>query len=244
MGVEDRATIARTPDRPLARVAAPLRQEVIARLREAILSFDYEPGTRLIERVLCERFDVSRTVVREALRHLEADGLVTMVPNRGPIVSTLGPAEAIELYEVRAALESLAATLFASRASAEEREALQASVDAVESAYASDEIADWLRAKDKFYEALFAGAHNDVIRTTVLGLHARVQLLRRLSLRTDGRRKESLSELRQIAAAASAGHAKEAGALTKRHVESASQAAMEQLDSGTGKETRLAAAEV
>ena len=66
-------------------VAAPLRMQVIGLLRESILTFQYVPGQRLVERELCDRYGVSRTVIREALRHLEADGLVELAPNRGPV---------------------------------------------------------------------------------------------------------------------------------------------------------------
>src|SRR5687768_16541072 len=100
----------RLPARPRATpIAAPLRRQVIGLLRNAILTFEYEPGQRLVERDLCERFDVSRTVIREALRHLEAEGLIQIVPNRGPVVSAATPAEARDLYEVREALEPMAA---------------------------------------------------------------------------------------------------------------------------------------
>jgi DNA-binding GntR family transcriptional regulator len=105
------------------REAAPLRSQVVDLLRRAIVGAEFAPGERLTERVLCERFAVSRTVVREALRQLESEGLVTTVPQRGPVVAVLSAADAASLYEVRALLEALAGRAFAERATPRQREA-------------------------------------------------------------------------------------------------------------------------
>ncbi len=72
------------------------------RLRSAIGSGLFKPGQRLIERELCEQVGVGRTSIREALRQLEAEGLVTTIPHRGPIVSTISVEEAEQLYDLRA----------------------------------------------------------------------------------------------------------------------------------------------
>lgn len=213
----------------LTRVAAPLRQQMTARLREALLGSEYEPGCRLVEKGLCDRYGVSRTVVREALRQLEAEGLVTMVPNRGPVVAVLTQQEAVALFEVRAALEALAAELFAQRATAVQRRRLQSAALGIKKAFRSGGPADWLLAKDEFYEAMFSGAHNDVIHTTVLGLHARVQILRRLSLAVPGRQPVTLAEIQAICTAAVGGDSKAAAEAARRHVEQAASVALEQL---------------
>jgi DNA-binding GntR family transcriptional regulator len=213
----------------ILRVAAPLRQELLSHIRAAISSGEYPPGERLIERVLCEKYGVSRTVVREAVRHLEAEGLVTIVPNRGPVVTVLSREDAAGLFEVRAAMEGLAAERFAERATTEERAALEASCELIEAAYATDDIEAWIKAKDVYYDALLRGAHNDLIRSTVVGIHARVQVLRGLSLQRAGRLSRSLAEIRNITALAVAGRAAEAGAAAKAHVEQAERAAFEQM---------------
>lgn len=218
---------------PLVREAAPLRQEMIRRLRVAILAREYRPGERLTEKPLCERFGVSRTVVREALRQLEAEGLVSMVPNQGPVVAVLSRQDAVALFEVRAALEALAAELFAARASVAERERLQWAVRTVEAAFDKADLAEWLSAKDEYYEALFAGAHNEVIRGTVRGLHARVQMLRGLSLQSSGRQPQTLAEITRITEAAVAGDGAAAGEAARYHVEQAAAVALEQLARGS-----------
>src|SRR3954466_2792457 len=82
-----------------------VRSMVAQKLREAIMSGTLKPGQRLIERELCELMGVSRPSIREALRLLEADGLVNTIPNRGPIVSTVSLEEAEQIYAARALLE-------------------------------------------------------------------------------------------------------------------------------------------
>ena len=85
-----------------------VRSMVAQKLREAIMSGTLKPGQRLVERELCEMTGVSRPSIREALRLLEADGLVNTVPHRGPVVSTISLEEAKQLYAARAVLEGFA----------------------------------------------------------------------------------------------------------------------------------------
>src|SRR5260370_22031670 len=85
-----------------------VRSRVAQKLREAIMSGTLKPGQRLVERELCEMTGVSRPSIREALRLLEADGLVNTVPHRGPMVSTISLEEAKQLYAARAVLEGFA----------------------------------------------------------------------------------------------------------------------------------------
>ena len=97
-------------------IATPLRKQAEESLRKAILSGRYDAGERLKERQLMESLGVSRTLLREALRQIEAEGLVTLVPNRGPVVSVLSYEDAEEIYEVRGILESQACIGFVLRA--------------------------------------------------------------------------------------------------------------------------------
>ena len=82
----------------IKRQTTTLRQQVLEALRNAILDFQFKPGDRLVERELCAMTGVSRTSVREALRHLESEGLVENVANRGPTVATLTVEDARQIY--------------------------------------------------------------------------------------------------------------------------------------------------
>src|SRR6056297_3133463 len=99
----------------LIRSAAPVREQVLKALRTEIIEGRFAPGRRLTERELTEMLGVSRTVLRESLRQLEAEGLISLIPNQGPVVRALTVGEARELYRIREALEGLAARLFANR---------------------------------------------------------------------------------------------------------------------------------
>src|ERR1700710_1821694 len=162
---------------PMGRIAAPLREQVIAALRQAILDFQLKPGQRLVERELIEQLGVSRTTIREALRELASEGLVTVIPQRGAMVSAPSLEEAIDLYEVRAALESLVVQHFVERASDEEVEKLKATVEdlAVVSERTMD-IREILAAKDRFYAVLIAGAKSAAFQQLLEGIQARVQI--------------------------------------------------------------------
>jgi DNA-binding GntR family transcriptional regulator len=203
--------------------------QVVELLREAILAGEFEPGERLVEAPLCKRFGVSRTVVREAIRQLESEGLVTIVANRGPVVATLTAADARALYEVRAALEALAGSLFAQRACAEHRARLRAALAAVADAFEQRDMHVRLAAKDEFYDVLLDGAGNSIIKSTLRGIHARVQLLRGLSLQAPSRASESLSELAAIVDAVERHDAEGARAACEQHVNQAAAVAMAML---------------
>jgi len=171
-----------TSELAIQRLAAPLRQQAVERLRAAVISGRLAPGRRLVERELIELMHVSRTVVREALRQLEAEGLVAMVPNKGPVVRELTEKEARELYQIRAVLEALGARLFVENADAEQLGALEHGLADVERAYAEGSAEGVLDAKNRFYELLFAGAASAVLSTMLASLHARIWRWRALGL--------------------------------------------------------------
>jgi GntR family transcriptional regulator, trigonelline degradation regulator len=179
-------------------VAAPLRRQVIEVLRESIATLELKPGERLVERDLCERLGVSRTVVREALRHLEAESLVDIIPNHGPVVSTTTLDDARQIYEAREALESFIARSCARRADEATLGQLRSSIDALESAHASSDVIAQLRAKDVLYRVMAHGAGNAVIGAMLPVLQVRVRLIDGLSVYTFGRHAGSLDELRAM----------------------------------------------
>jgi DNA-binding GntR family transcriptional regulator len=204
------------------RIAAPLRERVLEVLQEEILELRLRPGQRLIERELVERLGVSRTTVREVLRQLAAEGLVTTIPQRGAIVAVPSPADAAEVYEVRAVLEGLAARRFAERAGPEDVRELRAAFAAmVEAHRAAPEPRLLLRAKTRFYDTLLEGAGNATARVLLEGLQARVAVLRAATLASPGRPERSLAEIRAIVEAIEAGDAAAAEAASVRHVERA-----------------------
>lgn len=210
---------------------APIRAMALQNLRRAILEMRFHAGQRLVERELCDLLGVSRTSVREALRQLETEGLVAVVPNRGPVVATVDPDEAAHIYEVREVLEALAARLFAVRASDAEVERLRALAKEIARAYDEDDPMPTLRAKSAFYSALFDGANNPVISDLLKGLHARITALRATAhpLVSRDRRQASMAELEAIVDAIANRQPDSAALACARHVRNAARAGAEAL---------------
>lgn len=215
---------------PVGRVAAPLREQVITALRQAILDFQLKPGQRLVERELIEQLGVSRTTIREALRELTSEGLVTVIPQRGAMVTAPNLEDAADLYEVRASLESLVVQRFVERATEDEVTSLKESVeDIAKVASETDDIREILAAKDRFYAVLIAGARSSALQQLLEGIQARVQVLRATSLSEEGRTPQVVRELRAVVTAIGERDVEKASRLCAEHVRAAASTALTSL---------------
>jgi DNA-binding GntR family transcriptional regulator len=228
-------TIERTDGSDLSsqveRVAAPLREQVSDLLRKEIVEMRLRPGQRLVERELIERIGVSRTTIREAIRHLAAEGLVTTIPQKGAIVASPSWKEAAEVYEVRALLEGAAAREFAERASENQLKALRRALRLVERR--AEDPRGLLDAKGHFYEVFFDGSGNATIRQIIEGLQARVAVLRAASLQVEGRAAQSVVEIRAIVEAIERRDPAAASDAAAFHVRQAARAAFTQIGEQT-----------
>lgn len=155
-------------------------------------------GQRLIERELCEQFDVSRNTLREAYRQLEAEGFVELKPHKGPSVSRISKTEARALYELREALEGLAIRLFTQRATDEEIRELQSAFARLKAAHLDADITTMLDCKNDFYDVLYRGAGNEPLRSRASVLQDRLAQLRSKSLSEPGRPLDSISEMSEV----------------------------------------------
>lgn len=208
---------------------APLRKQVVESLREAIISGRFRPGQRLLERELCDQLGVSRTSLREGLVELEAEGLIEILPNRGPIVSAITAQLAEELYQARAVLEALAARLFTRNASAAQRAALRAAYDELAAVYEDFSPAPFLRATGRFYGVLLEGAGNRSVSQILRGVRARISQLCVAALSDPARHAASLQETWSIVAAIERGDEEAAWQNALDHVTQAAQAALRML---------------
>lgn len=217
--MDDQLLVKRTPQL--------LRHQVTEKLREAIYDLRFLPGARLIERELCELTGVSRTLIREALRELEADGLV-QGSIRGPIVAKLSEYDAGYIYVVRASLEGLAGKYCALNTTPEIVATLRTAFADIERTY-TDPAASGsqkLGAKDRFYHALLEGAGNPILTDLLRVLHARINLLRAAFAR-ESRTVKSLAEIRSIISAIEKGEPEIAQQRCITHVENAAIAAFD-----------------
>jgi len=210
-------------------VAAPVRQQVFETMRAAIISGRFRPGQRLVEKDLCELMKVSRPSVREALRHLESEGLIETVPNRGPVVAMLTRDDVVNIYQVRGALEALAARLFAAEASREQVAELEAALEALAQAIAGGKIEHVLPAKDRYYEVLFRGSGNAMIPSILRPMNARITLLRRVSLSSPVRGPKTLREIKAVVNAIKRRDPEAAWQASLAHVVAASKVALQAL---------------
>ncbi|MEV7394046.1 GntR family transcriptional regulator [Streptomyces sp. NPDC091215] len=193
-----------------------VRDKVVDALREAILDGALQPGRRLTERELTELTGVSRTSVREALRRLQAEGLVEESPSRGLRVSIPTAEEIEQIYEIRAELEPLAVRLFVERATQEEVDAL-ASV-AHEVTPGGDSNKDVL---DRFDKVLLDGCRNPMLAELLGGLYSRIHALRRVSAATPGRMTVTKQEYADLVEAIRRRSAADAAEAARRHVAAA-----------------------
>lgn len=213
------------------RVAAPLRQEITDGIRRAIVEGEYPTGMRLVESQLCAKFDVSRTVVREALRQLESEGIVVNVANKGPEVASLSVEDVRAIYEVRARIEGLVGHLFAKRATSDQCAALVRCQGLIDSAIDLGDTHEFLAAKDAYYECLIEGAGNDIAAAIFVNLRSRVQLMRRHSFELEERRPLVLEETRRMTTAAAVMRdPDEAEVAFRVHVEAAAVAAVQVME--------------
>lgn len=138
----------------------PLREIVFENLREAILSGRLEPGQRLMEVSLAEQLGVSRTPVREAIRKLELEGLVVMIPRKGAYVADVSLKDIIDVLEIRAALEGLAASLASERMSDEDLERLEVMSYEFKQSLETDNIEAMVERDVQFHDMIFNATNN------------------------------------------------------------------------------------
>lgn len=205
-------------DLRVERHPSTLRLLVEDKLRAAIVDGRFPPGRRLVERELCELTGVGRTSIREAIRQLEAEGLVTVVPHRGPSVTVITPDEARDLYAVRGLLEGYAGREFARLRPEAEIAALGRDVEGFAQAAAGEDRPALIAAKTALYATLMRGCGNGVVWQMLTTLHNRVTLLRLTSMSQPGRLKDSVSEIRTIAAAIVTGDGNAAEAACRLHI--------------------------
>lgn len=205
-----------------SRPTTSTRQRAIETLRQGILTFQYQPGDRLVERELTEEIGISRATLREAYGELRSEGLVELVPGRGATVARLNRRDARDLYEVRIRLESLIVERFSGNASGRHLVELHDALDEVERVGASDpDIAELLCSKDAFFEVLVDGADSPVLSQQIGMIQARIRQLRAMSMSAPGRPNDTVNELRAVIDALENRDATRAAELYEQHLRNA-----------------------
>lgn len=187
-------------------------------IEENIATGKLLPGQHLDETELANEFGASRTPIREALIQLASIGLVQIRPRRGAVVSTVGPQEMVEMFEVMAELEAMCGRLAARRMSAAEHAALVQAHQDCKSACAAQDPDDYYYRNEVFHHLIYAGSHNNFLAEQARMLARRLRPYRRLQLRVRNRMHHSFSEHDAVVQAILDGDGPKAADLLRNHV--------------------------
>lgn len=161
----------------------PLREVIFNTLREAIITGELKPGMRLMEVQLAEKMGVSRTPIREAIRKLELEGLVNMIPRKGAHVADLSVKDIIDVLEVRASLDGLATSLAASRITENELKELRQVQDQFISYMERGNLQGTVRKDVEFHDIIYRSSRNDKLIQFVSNLSEQVHRFRIIYLK-------------------------------------------------------------
>ncbi|MEI1673845.1 GntR family transcriptional regulator [Acinetobacter baumannii] len=164
-----------------------LRELCLDKVRNAIITGYFPSGKRLVERTLCEELGVSRSVVREVIRYLEAEGLVEILPNKGPIVSLLNWDIASQIYEIRLLLEQSAVVDCTKNLDEKTAEKLKLLLEDLKAAFAADDINLIIATSTRLYESIFTTANHHIAWEVVQRLNGRISRLRAMTMKSTKR---------------------------------------------------------
>jgi DNA-binding GntR family transcriptional regulator len=195
-----------------------LWQRVYDHLRAEILAGRLEPGTELAEVALAEQLGVSRGPLREAIGRLASEGLVTVRPRRGAVVSSLSAEEFLQLYQVREALELMAVKLAVPRLGPDDIAALQALIDEMSARAERKQVGEFFEANTAFHARLVDASGNAKLVDMYRQLLDQLGRYRKRSLQLRGNLQRSVAEHAAILRAAKRGDAERAAHLMSEHI--------------------------
>ena len=201
----------------------PLREVVSETMREAIVNGTLKPGERLMEIQLAEELGVSRTPVREAIRKLELEGFVVMIPRRGTYVAGLSIKDINEVFEIRTALDVLAAGLAAERITEEELEQMERLMVEIGEHIDKGDMGAIITLDSEFHDILYKASRNDRLVGIINNLREQFTRFRSISIAYPGRLKNTLEEHRQLVEAIAQRNSDVAQQLAREHMENAEQ---------------------
>ncbi|AEY64319.1 GntR family transcriptional regulator [Clostridium sp. BNL1100] len=196
----------------------PLREVIFNSLREAIIIGELRPGERLMEVQLAEKMGVSRTPVREAIRKLELEGLVDMIPRKGAHVAELSIKDIMDVLEVRASLDGLATSLAAERITDDELKELK-HINGQFASYIEKENLNGSIKKDvEFHDIIYKASRNDKLISIINNLREQVQRFRVIYLKEYNNSKNLIKEHNDIYEAVSSRSMENARNIAKTHI--------------------------
>lgn len=199
----------------------PLREAVCESLKQAIRSGKLAPGERLMEVQLAEELGISRTPIREAIRKLEQEGYVIMLPRRGTYVSSVSVHDVQEIFEIRSALESLSIGLAARRIEPDELSQLWQLLSDFEKYLKLNDIDNVVKTDIEFHGLLYSVSRNERLGNIIYNLKEQLARFRKLSMSYPGRLHDTLEEHREMVEAIENSDVEAARDAAERHMERA-----------------------
>lgn len=172
--------------------------QIVEVLEQLVFQGKYEDGQRLDEIKLAEKFNVSRTPIREALQRLVMSGMAEQIPRRGVFVRQPGPVELLEMFETMAELEAACGRFAAARMTEAGLERLAEANNRCEQAVKNQDFAGYYLENEVFHQEIYRGAANTFLQNEALRLQNRLKPYRRVQLRFRGRMVQSLKEHKTI----------------------------------------------
>ena len=195
-----------------------LRGQVFHAIREDILKGRYKEDDELRETTLGKELGVSRTPVREALRQLELEGLVKIIPNRGAFVTGISEKDVRDIYMVRSVLEGLCVQMAAEHMTKERIDELEEVLLLAEYYLEKGNMEQLTELDGKFHQILYTASESRILEHVLSDFHKYVQLARRNSVKTESRAQKSLEEHREILEALKENDAEKAEKLANTHI--------------------------
>ncbi|EBF1800878.1 GntR family transcriptional regulator [Salmonella enterica] len=212
-------------------VPVTLRELALTKVRQAIIAGYFKAGDRLVERQLTEQLGVSRSVVREVIRYLEAEGLIETLPKKGPIVAVLNWKSAEQIYKIRMLLEQEAACDCARLASDDDKRQLHQQLQLIAQASREQDDIKRVEASQAFYETLFRVAKHTIAWEIVQRLNSRISRLRALTLASPERQVAGFERMSRIYGAIENNDPQQARQAVLEHLTEAAQLAKQILSS-------------
>ena len=195
-----------------------LHDEVLDRLRDMIQEGELRAGERIPERALCDRFGISRTPLREALKVLATEGLIDLLPNRGAAVSRISAEGLREAFEVMGALEALGGELACARITDAEVAAIRRLHERMVAHHRAGRLNDYFSLNRAIHEAILAAADNRMLSALYGRLRGQVQRARFAANLSEARWRQAVAEHEEMMAALDARDAEKLGRIMKRHL--------------------------
>lgn len=222
MAHDSTTTLTRTPSRQPSNsgpiIRRTLHDELLERLRQMIIAGDLNPGNKVPEKELCELFGVSRTPLREALKVLASEGLVTLTPNRGAMIADLTLEDLEEAFPVMGALEALSGEMACANITDAEIAEIKKLHKMMVAHYEARELKSYFRVNQEIHKLILAAARNQTLTSAYRGLEGRIREARYLANMSTSRWTRAVEEHEQMISALEARDGAALAAILKSHL--------------------------